>query len=175
MYEVPSITQDMKLLLTLVLTSFFMRLAPTPPIKVAAPQKQVKREVAIEAKSKPVTPVVAKVEQIPTPAPKPVAVAPTQPTGSHQDWLAQAGISQDQWQCADLLITKESNWRVDADNPTSSAYGIPQSLPGSKMASAGADWQTNPITQLRWMKGYVENRYGNFCGAWQHSQQVNWY
>lgn len=95
-------------------------------------------------------------------------------SGSHADWLNAAGVPADQQQCATLLINKESGFRVDAYNP-SGAYGIPQSLPGSKMASAGADWQTNPVTQIRWMVGYVNARYGGFCQAWAHSQAVNWY
>lgn len=115
-------------------------------------------------------------------APKVVkSTAPAQTTsvaavsGSKYDWLRQAGVPQSEWQCADALITKESGWRVNAQNPSSSAYGIPQSLPGNKMASAGADWQTNPVTQLRWMNSYVNARYGGFCQAWSHSQSVNWY
>lgn len=95
-------------------------------------------------------------------------------SGSHADWLNAAGVPADQQQCATLLINKESGFRVDAYNP-SGAYGIPQSLPGSKMASAGADWQTNPVTQIRWMVGYVNDRYGGFCQAWAHSQAANWY
>lgn len=97
------------------------------------------------------------------------------PAGSHTDWLALAGIPEGEWGCASLLINKESGWRVNATNASSGAYGIPQSLPGNKMASAGADWQTNPVTQLIWMKSYVAARYGGFCNAWSHSQQVNWY
>lgn len=96
-------------------------------------------------------------------------------SGSKQDWMSAAGIAEPYWQCADALITKESGWRVNAQNPSSSAYGIPQSLPGNKMASAGADWQTSPVTQLRWMLGYVNARYGGFCQAWSHSQTYNWY
>ncbi len=96
-------------------------------------------------------------------------------SGTKADWMRAAGIPESDWQCVDLLVTKESGWRVNAQNPSSSAYGIPQSLPGNKMASAGADWQTNPVTQLRWMKGYVAARYGGFCNAWAHSQRVNWY
>ena len=80
--------------------------------------------------------------------------------------LAEFGFGQDQFGCLDSLWTRESNWRVDADNPNSSAYGIPQALPGSKMASAGADWATNPVTQIRWGLGYIEDRYGSPCGAW---------
>jgi hypothetical protein len=70
---------------------------------------------------------------------------------------------------------RESGWNVYADNPTSDAYGIPQALPGSKMASAGTDWATNPVTQLRWMHGYVNGRYGGFCQALQHSHANGWY
>lgn len=89
--------------------------------------------------------------------------------------LAEAGFGQDQWSCLDSLWTKESGWRVDADNPTSSAYGIPQALPGSKMSSEGGDWETNAVTQIRWGLGYIENRYGTPCSAWAHSQANNWY
>ena len=67
---------------------------------------------------------------------------------------------------------RESGWNVYADNPSSSAYGIPQALPGSKMASAGADWATNPVTQIRWGLGYIQDRYGSPCGAWGHSQST---
>jgi hypothetical protein len=89
--------------------------------------------------------------------------------------LAEFGFSSDQFGCLDSLWTKESNWTVNADNPTSSAYGIPQALPGSKMASAGADWATNPVTQIRWGLGYIQDRYGSPCSAWSHSQANNWY
>ena len=89
--------------------------------------------------------------------------------------LAEFGFSQDQFGCLDSLWTRESNWNVHADNPSSSAYGIPQSLPGSKMASAGADWATNPVTQIRWGLGYIQDRYGSPCGAWGHSESHGWY
>lgn len=85
------------------------------------------------------------------------------------------GWGSDQFACLDKLWTKESNWRVNADNPTSSAYGIPQALPGKKMASAGADWQTNPRTQIIWGLGYIKSTYGTPCAAWNHSVAVNWY
>lgn len=89
--------------------------------------------------------------------------------------LADFGWSSDQFGCLDSLWTRESGWSVTADNPTSSAYGIPQALPGSKMASAGADWQYNPVTQITWGLGYIQDRYGSPCGAWGHSQSVGWY
>lgn len=89
--------------------------------------------------------------------------------------LPQFGFSSDQFGCLDSLWTRESNWTVNADNPTSSAYGIPQALPGSKMSSEGADWATNPETQIRWGLGYIQDRYGSPCSAWSHSQGVGWY
>jgi hypothetical protein len=89
--------------------------------------------------------------------------------------LAEFGWSSDQFSCLDSLYTRESNWNVYADNPSSTAYGIPQALPGSKMASVGPDWETNPVTQIRWGLGYIEDRYGSPCGAWSHSQSSGWY
>ncbi|WP_377324427.1 lytic transglycosylase domain-containing protein [Pimelobacter simplex] len=89
--------------------------------------------------------------------------------------LGEFGFSSDQFGCLDSLWTRESNWRVNADNPSSSAYGIPQALPGSKMSSEGSDWATNPATQIRWGLGYIKNRYGSPCSAWGHSESVGWY
>ena len=89
--------------------------------------------------------------------------------------LAEFGFAESQFGCLDSLWERESHWNVYADNPNSSAYGIPQALPGSKMSSAGADWATNPVTQIRWGLGYIEDRYGSPCGAWGHSQSHGWY
>ncbi|MEO3872566.1 lytic transglycosylase domain-containing protein [Nonomuraea sp. B12E4] len=88
--------------------------------------------------------------------------------------LASMGWSG-QWGCLEALWTKESGWNERAMNRYSGAYGIPQSLPGSKMASAGSDWQTNAATQIKWGLGYIKGRYGTPCGAWGHSQSVGWY
>ncbi|WP_090932762.1 lytic transglycosylase domain-containing protein [Nonomuraea jiangxiensis] len=89
--------------------------------------------------------------------------------------LAGMGWGGDQWGCLEALWTKESGWNERAMNRYSGAYGIPQSLPGSKMASAGSDWQTNAATQIKWGLGYIKGRYGTPCGAWGHSQSVGWY
>jgi hypothetical protein len=89
--------------------------------------------------------------------------------------LAEFGFSADQFGCLDSLWTSESGWRVTADNPHSSAYGIPQALPGSKMSSFGADWATNPVTQIRWGLDYIKDRYGSPCGAWSFKQGRGWY
>jgi hypothetical protein len=96
-------------------------------------------------------------------------------SGTKADWMREAGIPEDLWGCVDALVTRESGWRVNATNASSGAYGIPQSLPGSKMASAGSDWQTNPVTQLRWMTGYVNARYGGFCQANAFQLAKHWY
>ena len=89
--------------------------------------------------------------------------------------VTKAGWGRDQYSCLVKLWERESNWRVTATNRASGAYGIPQALPGIKMASEGADWLTNPETQIRWGVGYIKGRYGSPCGALAHSNKFNWY
>ena len=89
--------------------------------------------------------------------------------------VAAQGWGDSEYQCLVLLWNRESQWNPYAENASSGAYGIPQSLPGSKMASAGADWRTNPITQINWGIGYIKGRYGTPCSAWAHSNAVGWY
>ncbi|MCT9820680.1 lytic transglycosylase domain-containing protein [Microbacterium sp. W1N] len=88
---------------------------------------------------------------------------------------SQYGWGSDQFSCLDRLWQKESGWNPAAHNKGSGAYGIPQALPGSKMATAGSDWETNPATQITWGLGYIAGRYGTPCGAWSHSQSTGWY
>jgi len=88
--------------------------------------------------------------------------------------LGSFGFSTSQFGCLNDLWMRESGWRWNAAN-ASGAYGIPQALPGSKMASAGADWQTNPATQIRWGLGYIKSLYGTPCGAWGHELADGWY
>ncbi|MFJ3381094.1 transglycosylase SLT domain-containing protein [Curtobacterium sp. NPDC090217] len=113
-----------------------------------------------------------------TPSNSIAAVAATPDPGSAQaialELVSARGWGTDQYNCLVSLWNKESGWRVNAYNP-SGAYGIPQALPGSKMASAGADWQTNPATQITWGLNYISGVYGTPCGAWGHSQSFNWY
>jgi hypothetical protein len=85
------------------------------------------------------------------------------------------GWSVSEYDCLVALWTRESHWNVYAENKTSGAYGIPQALPGTKMASVADDWQTNPTTQITWGLGYIEGRYGTPCGAWAHSELKGWY
>jgi len=89
--------------------------------------------------------------------------------------MPQFGFGSDQFGCLDSLWTRESNWSPSAHNPSSGAHGIPQALPGSKMATAGSDWESNPVTQITWGLGYIQDRYGSPCGAWSHSESYGWY
>jgi len=124
------------------------------------------------------------------PTPAPAAGSPARTTGgapaagspdpgsakSTAYAMVQArGWGEGEYNCLVSLWQKESGWNTFASNPSSGAYGIPQSLPGSKMATAGADWATNPATQITWGLGYITDRYGSPCGAWGASQIKGWY
>lgn len=89
--------------------------------------------------------------------------------------LADHGLGTDQMSCLVPLWDHESGWNEYAENPSSGAYGIPQALPGDKMASAGGDWRDNPATQIAWGLDYITGRYGDPCGAWGFWQANNWY
>jgi len=89
--------------------------------------------------------------------------------------IARQMVPADQFQCFSNIVNHESTWNYRAQNPSSGAYGLVQALPGSKMASAGADWQTNPATQIKWGLNYMNSRYDSPCGAWAFWQANNWY
>jgi hypothetical protein len=99
---------------------------------------------------------------------------PATAQGIAYNMLASFGFSTNQYGCLNNIWSRESGWRYNAEN-ASGAYGIPQALPGSKMASAGADWQTNPATQIKWGLGYIKGRYGTPCQAWAAWQVQGWY
>lgn len=132
----------------------------------------VEREV-LERKvlSEPVTQVVA----VGTMTISSAQADPNAARALGKSMAAERGWTGEEYTCLDLLWTRESGWRWNADNPSSSAYGIPQALPGSKMASHGSDWQTNPATQIAWGLEYIAGRYGSPCGAWAHSEAKGWY
>ena len=102
-------------------------------------------------------------------------VAAGSPQQIAQAMLASFGWSSSQFSCLDPLWAHESGWSVTAYNAGSGAYGIPQALPGSRMASAGPDWQTNAATQIRWGLEYIKGTYGSPCAAWDHEQATGWY
>ncbi|MGW3625734.1 aggregation-promoting factor C-terminal-like domain-containing protein [Streptomyces sp. NPDC000880] len=89
--------------------------------------------------------------------------------------IARQMVPADQFQCFSNIVNHESSWNYRAQNASSGAYGLVQALPGSKMSSAGADWQTNPATQIKWGLNYMNSRYDSPCGAWSFWQANNWY
>lgn len=131
--------------------------------------------IKLPPKPEPVVQQSAPRVQVPPSTAAPVRVDPQAWHEQCKGWAREAGVGEADLDNAMWLIGKESGCRVDADNPSSDAYGIPQALPGSKMASAGADWQSNPVTQIRWMVSYVNGRYGGWAGAVAHSRSHGWY
>jgi len=122
---------------------------------------------------------------VPEPEPEPVAAVLSAPAAGVPDpGSAQAiayamvqsmGLGEGEYNCLVSLWNRESGWNVYAHNQSSGAYGIPQALPGDKMASVGADWATNPATQITWGMSYISGRYGTPCGAWAYSEEHGWY
>lgn len=110
----------------------------------------------------------------PTMSPLPIGT----PTVADAKVYARRLLGPIQYMCLDMIVTYEDHWNPRARNPSSGAYGLPQAYPAEKMAAAGSDWQTNPITQLRWMiEIYIPGRasYGTPCRAWQHILTYGWY
>lgn len=89
--------------------------------------------------------------------------------------LSEYEWGETEFTCLDKIFTQESNWQWDATNPSSGAYGIPQSLPATKMATAGDDWKTNPATQIKWGLKYIKDRYTTPCDAWDFKAVHGWY
>ncbi len=141
---------------------------------IHAREEVIQEDAATQSFSVTSTP---KVSTLPPPS-SPLVFEPAPDPGSAQaiayGLLGAYGFSTDQWGCLDDLWQEESGWRYNAENP-SGAYGIPQALPGSKMASAGPDWQTDPTTQIEWGLGYIQSTYGTPCAAWAHEEADGWY
>jgi len=115
----------------------------------------------------------------PSASPQPTATAAAVARSGSPEQMAEAmlgsfGWSSSQFACLDPLWAEESRWSVTAENP-SGAYGIPQALPGAKMASAGSHWQTDAATQIKWGLEYIKGTYGSPCAAWAHEQATGWY
>ncbi|MBA8816358.1 chemotaxis protein histidine kinase CheA [Microbacterium halimionae] len=144
----------------------------------AAAEKAAAEKAAAEAAAAEAAAAEAQQEEAAA-ATAPAPAAPTNPSGAQataqQIAASNYGWGDDQFACLVSLWNKESGWNAQASNGSSGAYGIPQALPGSKMASAGADWATNATTQIVWGLGYIAGSYGSPCGAWSHSQSTGWY
>jgi hypothetical protein len=137
--------------------------------RAAKAKAAAKAEAAKAAKARAAANAVVKARtaSVTTPSGSPQQIA--------QQMLGQYGWSSSQFSCLNPLWEHESGWSLTAQNPSSGAYGIPQALPGSQMATAGGDWQTNAATQIKWGLTYIQGRYGSPCGAWAHEQSVGWY
>ena len=105
----------------------------------------------------------------------PTPTNPTEAQAIGKEMMLAAGFGEDQWGCLYNLWMRESGWRTTAGNVSSGAYGIPQSLPASKMAAFGDDYLTNPRTQIAWGLSYIKGRYGTPCGGWSSFQAKGWY
>jgi hypothetical protein len=144
--------------------------------QAALRRKEAARRAAAEAAADQAAQEQAQQDQQSQPAAPPAAPVPS---GAAQQiamgMLGSYGWSSGQFSCLVSLWNQESGWNVYATNPTSGAYGIPQALPGSKMASAGPDWQTDAATQIRWGLSYIQSLYGSPCGAWAHEEADGWY
>jgi hypothetical protein len=152
-----------------------MRANPAAPAPEPAPA-----EISVAPQAAEPAPAPAP-EPAPAPAPAPEpapVVAVNDPAGAQAyaaSQLATYGWSADQMQCLVTLWDKESDWTTTATNPSSGAYGIVQSLPAEKMASAGADYLTNYRTQINWGLDYIQERYQSPCGALNFHLSHNWY
>lgn len=155
--------------------------AETPKPTDAPATKTPAAAAATAATTKAPAAVPAPAAAKPTNSAAQVAAAPmagTSPAAAQsfaRSYLAGKGLGDAEFQCLVTLWNHESGWNFQATNSSSGAYGIPQSLPGSKMASAGADWQTNPQTQIVWGMTYIEGRYGSPCGAMAAWTVKGWY
>ena len=163
----------------LVQHAYQLRLAET---RDAIAQRRAARTRAVELAAKK-----AAAAQSPTATQTAAAAQPSQTatatvpaaSGSPQQiaeaMLGSFGWSSSQFSCLEPLWAHESGWSVSAYNPGSGAFGIPQALPGSRMASAGPDWQTDAATQIKWGLEYIKGTYGSPCGAWTHEEATGWY
>lgn len=110
--------------------------------------------------------------ELPEPPKPPTIVVPA---GGKYEWLRLAGIPETDWRYIDYIVNHESSWNPNATNVSSGAHGVCQSLPASKMASAGEDYMTNPVTQLRWCDGYAHSRYGSWASAYNFWTVHHWW
>lgn len=158
----------MKTILRLsIVVGFFLLLNGEPPRQVTAevqPVDVIKAEAPKVVDTTSVTPT-------PTPEPPPPVKLPT----TKQEIMTAAGIDPKDWSAVDYIIHKESTWRHTAVNISSGATGLCQSLPASKMATAGSDYLTNPVTQMKWCDSYAKSRYGGWQQAKQFWLANNWW
>ncbi|MFE2539107.1 aggregation-promoting factor C-terminal-like domain-containing protein [Actinacidiphila glaucinigra] len=141
----------------------------------AALRHQVLAQAAAAPKAPTKKPAAAPPRKPVQRASRPAARPALAPTVAGARTLARVRLTATQYGCLDNVVRRESGWNHRATNPSSGAYGLFQALPASKMASAGKDWRTNPLTQMKWGLSYIKSRYGTPCGAWNFWQKNHWY
>jgi hypothetical protein len=152
--------------------------ATAPPTRTGTASPTGTSRPTRSATASPAASLAATASPTAIPQPTPTATAPAasgSPRQIAQAMLGSFGWSASQFGCLDPLWAHESGWSVTASNASSGAYGIPQAVPGSKMASAGPDWQTNATTQIKWGLQYIKGTYGSPCAAYSHEQSTGWY
>ncbi|MFE6739759.1 aggregation-promoting factor C-terminal-like domain-containing protein [Streptomyces tubercidicus] len=142
---------------------------PTKPPTASERSKATAKPNPIntEAAPKPRRPVPTRASRVASDESQPITNAPKE--------YARSVMTNAQFSCFSSVISRESGWDINATNPSSGAYGLGQALPGFKMASAGSDWRTNGVTQVKWVLGYMNSRYGSPCGAWEFWRSHSWY
>ncbi|WP_460819303.1 aggregation-promoting factor C-terminal-like domain-containing protein [Nocardioides korecus] len=153
--------------------------APTPtrtqaPLERTGAAARVPHRIIMEQLAKRAERIAASMSSA-APEVLPTDVSPDSNRAVGYHLMLQFGFKADQWQYLDALWQRESGWNHLAKNASSGAYGIPQALPGSKMADVAPDWATNAETQITWGLAYIAARYADPQGAWGHSQRVGWY
>lgn len=148
--------------------------APPKPKKKAAPAPTLVKVVEAPAAQQPAPAPVPTKAKPKAAAPAPVAVTKAY-SGESAYQIAEQIVPSGEFSCFSWIVNRESGWSVTATNPSSGAYGLGQALPADKMASAGPDWQTNPVTQIKWTLGYMNERYGSPCAAQGFWESHGWY
>ncbi|MFJ3672527.1 transglycosylase SLT domain-containing protein [Streptomyces sp. NPDC090106] len=139
------------------------RAAREAAAKTAIAKREAARKAAQEAETAAASPSVASLS------------AQGSYTVAQIQTIAQQMVPSGQWTCFSNIVNHESSWNYQAVNASSGAYGLFQALPGSKMSSVGADWRTNPATQIKWGLTYMNSSYGSPCQAWTFWQANHWY
>lgn len=164
----------MKIIIAVVLSAAFIWLQPSPlQLNNSAAQFKKTKAVQVESPRKVATDATLAVQEKTPMEPQPVAE--TIVLTPHESLMQQAGIPESDWNAVDYIVRHESSWNSSAQNTESGAYGLCQALPSWKMASAGTDYMSNPVTQLKWCHDYASHRYGGWWSSFAFWRSNKWW
>lgn len=151
-----------------------------PPVPSSTSSSTATRSEAPLPSQTPTTPTTSKTATTPPPTSSSSSSSSSTSMGynatpAQAKAIAESIVPSSQFLCFSNIIERESSWNVHATNPSSGAYGLPQALPGDKMASMGSDWQNSALVQIKWALSYMTGRYGSPCAAWAFWQAHSWY